>query len=306
MRTRRAVLAASILAPALLLARWAAGRTRPEAPVMTDVAIRYGDGPDGELLLDVYSPSQREQPRPAVLLVHGGGFISGSRTDADIVAAARHLAQSGYVAFAVDYRLVDLTQPGPAWPAPLDDVQRAVRWVRAHAATYGVNPERIGAYGISAGAGLAAHLGVRESPEPTGDDLAAFSSRVSCVVALAGPMDGTIPSVNPSDADVAQALLGGTVAQAPAVYRDASPVTHIDAASAPFLVVHGARDTVVPVAHARRLVAALREAGIAVDYVEVPEAGHDVFAWERVGERTLAFLGRYLEPNPSPGAGSFI
>jgi acetyl esterase/lipase len=297
MRTRRVLLAMSILAPALALVRWATDRTWHQDTVTTDLAIRYGEAGGRALLLDVYSPPQRERPRPAVLLIHGGGFVGGSRTDADIVAAARHVAHAGYVAFAIDYRLVDLTQPGPAWPAPLDDVQRAVRWVRAQAPTYGVDPGRIGAYGVSAGAGLAAHLGVRESPESVDHDLAAFSSRVRCVVALAGPMDGTIPSGNPSDIDVAQALLGGTVTQVPAIYRDASPVAHVDPTSAPFLVVHGVHDTVVPIAHARRLVAALQEAGIAVDYVEYPDAGHDVFAWERVGARTLAFLGRYLEPD---------
>jgi acetyl esterase/lipase len=297
MRTRRALIAVSILAPVLALVHWATSRTRLEDTLTTDVAIPYGEAGGRELLLDVYTLPQRERPRQAVLLIHGGGFVSGSRTDADIVAAARHVAQAGYVAFAIDYRLVDLTQPGPAWPAPLDDVQRAVRWVRAHAPTYGVDPERIGAYGISAGAGLAAHLGVRESPQAADHDREAFSSRVRCVVALAGPMDGTIPSGNPGDIDVARALLGGTVTQVPDVYRDASPVVHVDPDSAPFLVVHGVRDTVVPIAHARRLVAALREAGIAVDYVEFPDAGHDVFAWERVGERTLAFLHRYLEPD---------
>ena len=297
MRTRRVLLTASILAPLLVLVRWATGWPRPQDTVTTDLAIRYGEAGGRLLLLDVYSPPQRERPRPAVLLIHGGGFVGGSRADADIVAAARHLAEAGYVAFAIDYRLVDLAQPGPAWPAPLNDVQRAVRWARAHAPTYGVDPERIGAYGVSAGAGLAAHLGVRESAEPADHDLAAFSSRVRCVVALAGPMDGTIPPANPSDVDVAQALFGGMPTQVPAVYRDASPVAHVDPASAPFLVVHGVHDTVVPIAHARRLVAALQEAGIAVDYVEDPDAGHDVFAWERVGARTLAFLGRYLEPD---------
>ena len=297
MRTRRVLLALGILAPVLALVRWATGRTWPPDTVTTDLAIRYGEAGGRELLLDVYSPTQSERPRPAVLLIHGGGFVGGSRADADIVAAARHLAEAGYVAFAIDYRLVDLAQPGPAWPAPLDDVQRAVRWVRAQAATYGVDPERIGAYGASAGAGLAAHLGVRESLEPADDQLAAFSSRVRCVVALAGPMDGTVPPANPGDVDVARALFGGMPTQVPAVYRDASPVAHVDPASAPFLIVHGVHDTVVPVAHARRLVAALQEAGIAVDYVEVPDAGHDVFAWERVGARTLAFLGRYLAPD---------
>jgi dipeptidyl aminopeptidase/acylaminoacyl peptidase len=85
-------------------------------------------------------------------------------------------------------------------------------------------------------------------------------------------------------------------AEVPDVYRDASPISHVDAASAPFLVVHGARDTVVPVTHARRLVLALRDAGVAVDYIEHPEAGHDVLLWEHVGARTMTFLGRYLDP----------
>jgi acetyl esterase len=297
MRTRRVLLTASILAPLLVLVRWATGWPRTRDTMTTDLAIRYGEAEGRPLLLDVYSPPQRERLRPAVLLIHGGGFVGGSRADADIVAAARHLAEVGYVAFAIDYRLVDLEQPGPVWPAPLDDVQRAVRWVRAQAPTYGVDLERIGAYGVSAGAGLAAHLGVRESTEPADDDLAAFSSRVRCVVALAGPMDGTVPPANSGDIDVARALFGGLPTQVPDVYRDAAPVAHVDPTSAPFLVVHGVHDTVVPVAHARRLVAALREAGITVDYVEYPDAGHDVFAWERVGARTLAFLGRYLEPD---------
>jgi dipeptidyl aminopeptidase/acylaminoacyl peptidase len=197
---------------------------------------------------------------------------------------------------ALDYRLVDPGRPGPVWPAPLADVQRAARWVRAHATTYDVDPERLGTYGISAGAGLAAHLGVRDTRDTADDDLTAFSSRVRCVVALAGPMDGTIPPANPDDIDVAQALFGGTLTQVPNVYRDASPVSHVDQESAPFLVVHGVRDTVVPIAHARRLVAALQKAGVPVEAVEVPDAGHDIFSWDRVGTRVLAFFGRYLSP----------
>jgi acetyl esterase/lipase len=270
---------------------------RITSPVTIEAGIRFGEAEDQALLLDIYAPPQRERPRPAVLLVHGGGFVGGSRTDADIVAAGRHLAEAGYVAVALDYRLVDPGRPGPVWPAPLADVQRAARWVRAHATTYGVDPERLGAYGISAGAGLAAHLGVRDTRDTADDDLSAFSSRVRCVVALAGPMDGTIPPANPDDIDVARALFGGTLAQAPNVYRDASPVSHVDRKSAPFLVVHGVRDTVVPIAHARRLVAALQKAGVPVEAVEVPDAGHDIFSWDRVGTRVLAFLGRYLSPD---------
>jgi acetyl esterase/lipase len=277
--------------------RWVIDQLRISPPVTIEPGIPFGEAEGRALLLDIYTPPQRERPRPAVLLIHGGGFVGGSRTDADVVVAARHLAGAGYVAVALDYRLVDPGQPGPVWPAPLADVQRAARWVRAHATTYGIDPERLGAYGISAGAGLAAHLGVRDARDTADHDLSAFSSRARCVVALAGPMDGAIPPANPGDIDVAQSLFGGTITQVPAVYRDASPVSHVDRESAPFLVVHGVRDTVVPIAHARRLVAALQKAGVAVEAVEVPDAGHDVFSWDRVGMRTLAFFERYLGPD---------
>lgn len=277
--------------------RWVIDRLRISPPVTIEAGIPFAEVEDRALLLDIYAPRQREWPSPAVLLIHGGGFVGGSRTDADIVAAGRHLAEAGYVAVALDYRLVDPGRPGPVWPAPLADVQRAARWVRAHATTYGVDPERLGAYGISAGAGLAAHLGVRDARDTPDRNLTALSSRARCVVALAGPMDGTIPPANPGDMDVARALFGGTSTQVPNVYRDASPVSHVDRESAPFLVVHGVRDTVVPVAHARRLVAALRKAGVAVEAVEVPGAGHDVFSWDRVGTRVLAFLEQYLGPD---------
>jgi acetyl esterase/lipase len=277
--------------------RWMFDRLRISPPVTIETGIRFGELEDRALLLDIYAPPQRERPRPAVLLIHGGGFVGGSRSDADIVAAARRLAEAGYVAVALDYRLVDPGQPGPVWPAPLADVQRAARWVRAHATTYGVDPERLGAYGISAGAGLAAHLGVRDTRNTTDTGPPAFSSRVRCVVALAGPMDGTIPPANPGDIDVARALFGGTITHVPNVYRDASPVSHIDRESAPFLVVHGVRDTVVPIAHAQRLVAALQKVGVTVEAVEVPDVGHDVFSWDRVGTRVLAFFGRFLDPD---------
>jgi dipeptidyl aminopeptidase/acylaminoacyl peptidase len=90
------------------------------------------------------------------------------------------------------------------------------------------------------------------------------------------------------------ALLGGTTAEVPDGYRDASPLSWIDARTAPFLVVHGAPDDVVPVAQSRRLVAALRAAGVEVEYVELPDAGHGDLTWSRVGSAALAFLGRHL------------
>jgi acetyl esterase/lipase len=231
-----------------------------------------------------------------VITIHGGGFVSGSRADAVVIEAARHLAQAGYVACSIDYRLVDPRALHLAWPAPLDDVQRAVRWVRAHAGTYGIDPQRVGAFGFSAGAGLAAHLGLRETRDNTDPALAAYSSRVRCVVDLAGPTDGTRPWTDPSAIALGVAVLGDTFGVVPDVSRDASPLFHVDAAAAPFLIVHGTQDSIVPVAQAQRLVAALHEVGVEVTYIEFPAAGHDVFAWDRSGPLALAFLGRHLEP----------
>ena len=222
--------------------------------------------------------------------------MSGTRADASIVEPARRLAETGYVAFSIDYRLLQQWDGRNAWPVPLGDVQRAVRWVRANAPTYGVDPERVAAYGVSAGGGLAAHLGVRETRDNADPELARYSSRVACVVDLAGPTDGTIPTSNPGDLEFAAAFLGGTFAEIPDVYRDASPLSHVDNETAPFLIVHGTLDTVVPVEHGRRLAATLRKAGIAVDYVEFPDAAHDVFGWDRIGPLTLNFLDRHLGP----------
>ena len=264
-----------------------------QACVDEDRAVAYGSVADEPLLLDVHRPPARATPRPAVVHVHGGGMWTGSR--ADMADPARQLARAGYVAFAVDYRLVDAAAGRHRWPAQLDDVQRAVRWVRANAARYGVDPGRVGAYGWSAGGQLAALLGTRDTRAETDPALADWPSRVECVVALAGDVDLAAYTRPPALHEVV-ALLGGTPAEVPERYRDASSLSWIDARTAPFLVVHGARDDVVPVGQSRRLVSALRAAGVEVEYVELPDASHGDLAWSRVGPAALAFLGRHLRP----------
>ncbi len=205
---------------------------------------------------------------------------------------ARQLAQAGYAAFSVDYRLVDAATGRHRWPAQLDDVQRAVRWVRDHAAGYGVDPEHVGAFGWSAGGQLAALLGTRDTRDVTAP-LASQSSRVTCVVDLAGDVDLAAYTRPPALHEVV-ALLGGTVQEVPDRYRDASPLTWIDRRTAPFLVIHGDRDDVVPIEQSRRLVAALSAAAVSVEYVELGDAGHDDLTWDRVGPEVLTFLDRHL------------
>ena len=243
-------------------------------------------------MLDLYRPVERLRPRPAVVLIHGGGMWTGSR--ADMAGPAGQLAEAGYVALAIDYRLVDAAAGRHRWPAQLDDVQLAVRWVRANAARLGVDPDRLAAYGWSAGGQLAALLGTRDTRDPT-LGLAALSSRVASVVVLAGDVDLAAYTQPPASDEVA-ALLGGTPDEVLELYRDSSPLSWIDRRSAPFLVVHGTRDRVVPLAQSRRLVTALRRAGIETSYLELADAGHDDLGWSRVGPAVLAFLDHHLRP----------
>lgn len=252
--------------------------------------VVYGVVAGEPLLLDVYRSLPGAEPQPAVILIHGGGMWTGSR--ADMEHPAQQLARAGYVAFSVDYRLVDAAAACHRWPAQLDDVQRAVRWVRAHAADYGIDPMRVGAYGWSAGGQLAALLGTRDTRDATAPS-ADYPSRVACVVDLAGDIDLAAYTQPPALHEVV-ALLGGTLQEVPERYRDASPLSWIDGRTAPFLVVHGVQDDVVPIEQSRRLVAALRGAGVEAQYVELPSAAHDDLSWARVGPPTLAFLGRHL------------
>ena len=252
--------------------------------------VVYGAVAGESLLLDVYRSLPHANPRPAVILVHGGGMWTGSRIHME--QPALQLARAGYVAFSVDYRLVDAAAGRHRWPAQLDDVQRAVRWVRAHAPDYGVDPDRVGAYGWSAGGQLAALLGTRDTRYATGE-IAGYSSRVACVVDLAGDVD-LAAYTDPPELHEAVALFGGTAQEVSERYRDASPLTWIDGRTAPFLVIHGDQDDVVPIDQSRRLVATLREAGVEVEYRELADAGHGDLTWDRVGPAALAFLTRQL------------
>lgn len=267
--------------------------------ILRTPGVVFGEVDGTTLMLDVVTPPPRETPRPAVIVIHGGGLIGGERAMG--VEAATYLAEAGYVAFTIDYRLFEL-RGGKAinpWPAQFDDVQRAVRWVRANAAAYGANPKRVGAYGHSSGGYLAALLGVSETRDNSDPDLAEFSSRVSCVVDLAGDTDLTIPLPASREffVEMQAAMLGGTPEEVPEVYQDASPIAHVDEESVPFLVIHGTKDMDVPVEHSRRLVDALHEAGVEVAYLELADAEHMIPAWWLMtGPWALTFLGQHLRP----------
>jgi len=265
--------------------------------VETQPDVVYGEADGQALLLDISHPPARDTPRPAVLLFHGGAWMVGTAGRESMAQPAAALAEDGYVAFNVEYRLTGDPASEHLWPAQLDDAQRAVRWVRANADRYGVDPDRVGAYGHSAGGHLAALLGVRETRDNSDPELADYFSRVSCVVTIAGHLDLSIPYPGEFDRQSLVALLGGTPDEVPEAYLDASPITWVDEESAPFLIIHGAADPMNPVAHARHMTDALHEVGVEVISVEIPTADHfSVAEWPLAGPWARTFFAVMLQP----------
>jgi acetyl esterase/lipase len=263
-----------------------------DANVSVHENVAYGTINGHDLLLDVYEPAEAgARPRPAVLLIHGGGWNSFDK--GTMRNMGKFLARSGFVAFSVDYRLLQGTEN--RWPAQLDDVQRAVRWVRANAAKYGVDPDHIGVFGHSAGAQLAALLGMEDTRDNSDAALAKYSSRVQAVVDVSGPTDFTT-NREPDDEAFLANFLGGDFATLPEVWRDASPVFHVAKNDAPFLIVHGMQDTDVPIAQAEELYDKLHAAGVPVQIVKLDDVHtfRTPEARARLVFETLQFFQRYL------------
>ena len=222
-------------------------------PAATSVTVEenipYASDHGYDLRLDVYEPAGPRIPtHPAVVLIHGGAWMSLDK--GTMRGMGQLLARSGFVAFSVDYRLFQ--DNANRWPAQLDDVQRAVRWVRANAAKYGVDPVRIGAYGHSAGAQLAALLGMEDTRDNSDRALAAYSSRVQAVVDVSGPTDFTT-NRDPGGAAFLASFLGTSYEKNPQAWREASPAFHVSKGDAPFLIVHGAADESVAISQAEEL-----------------------------------------------------
>jgi acetyl esterase/lipase len=186
-----------------------------------------------------------------------------------------YFASRGFVAASPSYRLA----PGARFPAQIEDCKAAIRWIRAHAAKYRVDPERIAAGGYSSGGHLACLLGVTEPSdglEGTGGH-AEHSSRVQAVVDLFGPTDLLSDDWTPHvETSILQPLIGATRADKPELYRRASPVCYLqkDRRPPPFLVLHGAADRVVHPNQSKRFVTRLTELGAKARYVEVDGEGH--------------------------------
>lgn len=263
-----------------------------QGPIVTQANVLYEIANGQKLYLDIYQPKERSKPAPAIILIHGGGWTDFDKSIMSGIAAT--LAMAGFVAFSIDYRLLNF-RDHPAknqWPAQLEDCQSALRWVRQHAGEYGVDPSRIGAFGHSAGGQLAALLGMIDSRDPSN---AQISTRVQAVVDVSGVSDFTTDHDPDGDA-LFTMLFGGTQAQKPDVWRAASPVFHVQSDDPPFLLIHGTRDQEVPLHQSEELLRALKKAGVRARLVTVND-GHFFQTDEakhRLAEESIAFFAHEL------------
>ena len=231
-------------------------------PVQMRPDIAYGPLPAEQG--DLYLPATPKTRRPAVVVIHGGGWVSGSRHGNDYFANV--LASKGVVVLNIDYRLADKTLPDTRWPAQLVDAQLAVRFLRAHAAEFGIDTARFGAVGDSSGAQLAVFLGELPQIVP-GDEAGLYPNQrpnVKAVVDQFGPMD--LPGMGTYGIGSIDAMFG-TPTPPPADLLTASPIPSVTSHSAPVYIIHGQGDRVVPFGASQQLVAALTAHHVPVELV---------------------------------------
>lgn len=268
---------------------------RPDG-ITVDTDVVYGTQADGALLtLDVCSPAAGAgsaiAPRPAVISIHGGSWARGDKGNSDWRAVCTWLASEGFVAYSVNYRLV----PDALFPAAIDDVGLAVEWMRQpdNATQYGIDPDRIGAFGGSAGGNLAALLGARGSGSLT------EGARVAAVAELSGPTDlgyeALVVGAAPAGVQrIVQSYLGcASLANCPQSVA-ASPLHELDPSDPP-VFIGASSDEFIPLAQSTGYTARLDQLAIPHELVTVPGTLHSIGILD-AGMRTkvAAFLHRQL------------
>lgn len=270
----------------------------PEIEFQRD--IEYGQAGGESLKLNLSIPKGGTGRLPAVVVIHGGAWRAGDRAGHDELT--RRLAGEGYVAATVGYRFC----PKHVFPAQVEDVKCAVRFLRANAEKYRIDPERIGAVGFSAGAHLAMMLGAMDPAdglEGAGGS-PGFSSKVQAVVSFFGPTDFELPATEAARPLIVD-FIGGPIDGKREAYRRASPVTYVSKGDAPMLLFQGTNDPLVPHAHATRMADAMQAAGVPGRIELIVGAGHGWGGAElvRTAAAMTAFFGDELKP-PAAASGA--
>lgn len=255
--------------------------------------VEFGRGGGRALVLDLYQPETRDDSVPGLIFIHGGGWAGGDKNMYRYYGGV--FAQKGYVLASIGYRL-----SGEApFPAALHDCKCAIRWMRANADKLGVDPDRIAVVGGSAGGHLALMVGyTADLPEFEGDGgHAGVSSGVRCVVDIYGPTDLTTDFVreNAFARGVVSRFLGASIDDDPDVYRQASPITHLDASDPPTLILHGTIDDIVPIAQSDLLAEALADRNVLYVYDRLPGWPHAMDIAQPVNDRCVLLMDRFFQ-----------
>jgi acetyl esterase/lipase len=290
----------------------------PSSDVSITRNVAYTDADGTTLTLDVFAPSRTADVattgRPGVILIHGGAWGSGRSNDLD--TDARLIAREGWVAFSINYRLAD--QSDHPWPDELIDVQRATRWVSAHADEYGVDDQKLVAMGMSAGGHLAALLGeLGTTVDGTGQPIDDPNppAQVRAVVALSPPTepkglvstDGGVPPDCTDNKDctrfwrlpLATNFIGCTPSECPARYDEASLVKRATAASVPIWFANSTNE-IVGLPQAQRFDAALTSAGVAHHFELLDGSAHAQEYRHRVWNPMMEWTAVQLGVSPPP------
>jgi acetyl esterase len=310
MSSRHRILALAALISLLLLPGWPQAFAQDTGSVEVQRDVPYGTAAGLSLVLDVYSPAGGGTA-PAIVLVHPGGFVGGDKSDPDISLVAQFYAERGYVVFNVNYRSA---RDGFAYPAQVEDVRQAVRFVRESAGRYGVDPGRVAAFGASAGGTLAASVGVEGQGSLVADH------RVAAVVTWSAALDlvevarrnenaleGLYTYVTGEPGQRANRQGNVTLEEIQPLLEAASPIKFVDPTDPPMFIANSP-DEFMPLDQAKAMAARLEQAGVPHELFE-PRRGHALAYTEEALEPTLEFLDRHLRgaspfPTETPTASS--
>lgn len=280
----------------------------PSVPAGVEVVrdIRFTETADGPLYLDVYLPEERTDDQlPVVIFYFGGGWEMGNRHQLrmyDLEEFPLH----GYAVIAADYRLSSVA----IFPAQIQDAQAAVRWVRENAEEYMLDANSIGVIGPSAGGHLAALVGTSGGDQafPVDAEDVDTSDKVQAVVDFFGPTDFLKANAHKLDPDQdwetpdssGSKLLGGALPEHPDRVARANPITYINGDEPPFLIIHGRKDSIVPLNQSEILHAALQEKGVESELLIIEDGDHgwggDFYGSKPI-DTARAFFDNHLKDN---------
>lgn len=289
----------SLLVAIVALVLCSADEPAKTLPVKVERNVVYSTAGGEKLMLDLAAP-EAGGPYPAVVLLHGGAWIAGSRTDLSKAAKKgtpsiiEEVAARGYVVVSASYRLA----PKHKFPAQIEDARTAVRFLRANAKKYNLDPDRIAVGGFSAGGHLALLLGASDKDSFKNADYPDESSRAQAVVSFFGPTDLGLYAASEGLVDAYMVpWLGKDCKTDAAIFKKASPIEYVTKDDPPVLMIHGTADIVVPIVHSERMLEKLKETGVKAELITVKGEGHGWggAAATKTTQDAIKFLDEHLK-----------